>query len=328
MSSNSGHYTYKPNIRDSCCPQYTIRLNALKFQAPRSQRKLINKFNRYFEGLFVPSLAEGKELELIAIHKEDPQPNTNVKSKKANKNAPTFDLVEAIHEPEEKQDWKHRFRIILEESSFTQEKFQLYKKYQVNIHKNEPSEVTENSFKRFLVDSPLIFEPPSRPNTPGHGSFHQLYYLDDKLIAVAVLDILPKCVSSVYFMYDTDYSFLGLGKYSALREISLCKELHAAGYTELEWYYMGFYIHFCQKMRYKGQYQPSDLLDPVRMLDPKNLTFQDLRKVPVFTNRTIKRVESISRIQRNEEALETLKEFVAALGKDLANRIVIYLDNV
>ncbi|CAG8434434.1 1986_t:CDS:10 [Ambispora gerdemannii] len=383
----SGHYTYKPNLRDSCCPQYTIRhfsyvlklnclfdftvfskyhlifkdpdlialllyrLNVLQFQASKSQRKIISKFNHYIEGLFVPSIEEGKGSELIAIHKEDPQLNTNVKSKKTNKNASTFELSEAIHEYEEKHDWKHRFRIILEKSSFTTEKFQLYKKYQVNIHKDEPSRLTEYGFKGFLVNSPLIFEPPSRPNTPGYGSFHQLYYLDDKLIAIAVLDILPKCVSSVYFIYDPDYSFLGLGNYSALREISFTKELHDAGCTELEWYYMGFYIHSCQKMRYKSQYQPSELLDPEtydwypfekcaplldkqkyvafsnskfeRMLDPENLTFQDLRKIRVSINGRIKNVESISGIQNNEYALEMLKEYVAAVGKDLAARIVL-----
>lgn len=38
-----------------------------------------------------------------------------------------------------------------------------------------------------------------------------------KLIAVGVIDILPRCVSSVYLFYDPDYSFLSLGVYSALR---------------------------------------------------------------------------------------------------------------
>lgn len=51
----------------------------------------------------------------------------------------------------------------------------------------------------------------------GYGSFHQLYILDGKVIAVGVIDILPKCVSSVYLYYDPDYSFLSLGTYSALR---------------------------------------------------------------------------------------------------------------
>jgi len=51
----------------------------------------------------------------------------------------------------------------------------------------------------------------------GYGSFHQHYVLDGKIIGVGVIDILPRCVSSVYFYYDPDYAFLTLGTYSALR---------------------------------------------------------------------------------------------------------------
>lgn len=51
----------------------------------------------------------------------------------------------------------------------------------------------------------------------GYGSFHQQYWLDDKLIAVGVIDILPGSVSSVYFFYDPDYNFLSLGTYGSLR---------------------------------------------------------------------------------------------------------------
>jgi arginine-tRNA-protein transferase len=31
----------------------------------------------------------------------------------------------------------------------------------------------------------------------GYGSFHQKYYLDDKLVAVGVIDILPNCLVSL-----------------------------------------------------------------------------------------------------------------------------------
>ena len=51
----------------------------------------------------------------------------------------------------------------------------------------------------------------------GYGSFHQQYWLDEKLIAVGVIDILPRCVSSVYFFYDPDYGHLSLGTYASLR---------------------------------------------------------------------------------------------------------------
>ncbi|XP_040461530.1 arginyl-tRNA--protein transferase 1 isoform X5 [Falco naumanni] len=142
-----------------------------------------------------------------------------------------------------------------------QESYQVYKRYQMVIHKDPPDKPTVNQFTRFLCDSPLEAE--DAPNGPdcGYGSFHQQYWLDGKIIAVGVIDILPYCVSSVYLYYDPDYSFLSLGVYSALREIAFTRELHEKA-PDLSFYYMGFYIHSCPKMRYKGQYRPSDLLCP------------------------------------------------------------------
>ncbi|XP_076767706.1 arginyl-tRNA--protein transferase 1 isoform X6 [Arvicanthis niloticus] len=116
-------------------------------------------------------------------------------------------------------------------------------------------------FTRFLCSSPLEAEHPANGPECGYGSFHQQYWLDGKIIAVGVIDILPYCVSSVYLYYDPDYSFLSLGVYSALREIAFTRQLHEKT-SQLSYYYMGFYIHSCPKMRYKGQYRPSDLLCP------------------------------------------------------------------
>uniref|UniRef100_A0A8D0WVU9 Arginyl-tRNA--protein transferase 1 n=1 Tax=Sus scrofa TaxID=9823 RepID=A0A8D0WVU9_PIG len=145
-------------------------------------------------------------------------------------------------------------------SSFSQS-FSLYVKYQMAIHQDPPDECGKTEFTRFLCSSPLEAE--TSPNGPdcGYGSFHQQYWLDGKIIAVGVIDILPHCVSSVYLYYDPDYSFLSLGVYSALREIAFTRHLHEKT-SQLSYYYMGFYIHSCPKMKYKGQYRPSDLLCP------------------------------------------------------------------
>lgn len=139
--------------------------------------------------------------------------------------------------------------------------FSLYVKYQMAIHQDPPEECGKTEFTGFLCTSPL--EPENPPNGPdcGYGSFHQQYWLDGKIIAVGVIDILPYCVSSVYLYYDPDYSFLSLGVYSALREIAFTRQLHEKA-SQLSYYYMGFYIHSCPKMKYKGHYRPSDLLCP------------------------------------------------------------------
>lgn len=59
----------------------------------------------------------------------------------------------------------------------------------------------------------------------------------------------------------TEYSFLTLGTYGTLREVQFVRELNEVA-AELSEYYMGFYIHSCPKMRYKGKLQPSYLLCP------------------------------------------------------------------
>ncbi|XP_029101227.1 arginyl-tRNA--protein transferase 1 isoform X3 [Monodon monoceros] len=145
-------------------------------------------------------------------------------------------------------------------SSFSQS-FSLYVKYQMAIHQDPPDECGKTEFTRFLCSSPLEAENPPYGPDCGYGSFHQQYWLDGKIIAVGVIDVLPYCVSSVYLYYDPDYSFLSLGVYSALREIAFTRQLHEKT-PQLSYYYMGFYIHSCPKMKYKGQYRPSDLLCP------------------------------------------------------------------
>uniref|UniRef100_A0A7N4V021 Arginyl-tRNA--protein transferase 1 n=1 Tax=Sarcophilus harrisii TaxID=9305 RepID=A0A7N4V021_SARHA len=128
---------------------------------------------------------------------------------------------------------------------------------------NQPKSIEDFIFDTLPDKSAHQLEAENPPNGPdcGYGSFHQQYWLDGKIIAVGVIDVLPYCVSSVYLYYDPDYAFLSLGVYSALREIAFTRELHEKT-SQLSYYYMGFYIHSCPKMRYKGQYRPSDLLCP------------------------------------------------------------------
>ncbi|CAG0886473.1 unnamed protein product [Cyprideis torosa] len=135
----------------------------------------------------------------------------------------------------------------------------VYQAYQCAVHGDAPSKCSLEQFKRFLVESPLV---PEQKDDVDFGSFHHQYWLDEnRLVAVAVLDVLPHCVSSVYFFYDPEFSFLSLGTYSAMKEIALTQDLMKRS-PELRYYYMGFYIHSCVKMRYKGQYTPSYLLCP------------------------------------------------------------------
>ncbi|KAF9568968.1 hypothetical protein CPC08DRAFT_757172 [Agrocybe pediades] len=255
----SGNYCYKPDLKRSCCPQYTIKLDAAAFKPSRSQRQLMNRWNR-----FVLNGEPSTDAMDVGEHG-----NSSKGNHKGKKGASFVSLTRSVHEAEDgflADEAAHKFETILEPSSYTLEKFNLYKKYQSEIHSDKRNNPT--GFKRFLVTSPLKYEiiPYATP-APGHlpaqyGSYHQLYRLDGELIAMAVLDILPHCVSSVYFMYDKTWERFSLGKLSALREASLAAEMRQAGAPGMQYLYMGFYIHSCQKMKYKGEYYPSYLADP------------------------------------------------------------------
>lgn len=149
-------------------------------------------------------------------------------------------------------------------SQMIEEEYALYKKYQMSIHGDSESECSKSGYRNFLVSSPMPYvtrlEDRSAPEC-GYGAFHVQYLLDGKLIAVGVIDILPRCLSSKYTFWDPDYAFLGLGKITALKEIEWVKEACEKS-PKLRYYCMGYYIHKCQKMAYKGDYAPSELLCP------------------------------------------------------------------
>eukprot|EP01137_Pigoraptor_chileana_P023313 Opistho-2@89390 len=162
--------------------------------------------------------------------------------------------------------YAHKLEVTCVPAAVTDETFALYHKYQVAVHGDKPEKITREGFKRFLVDSPIVREqfPEGTPKVEGidsYGTFHQLYRLDKKLVAVGVIDILPHCVSSVYLFYDPEYAMLSLGVYSSLREIYLARAL-SKHLPLLKYQYLGYYIHTCPKMQYKAQYGPAELLCP------------------------------------------------------------------
>jgi arginine-tRNA-protein transferase len=142
-------------------------------------------------------------------------------------------------------------------NAFTSEAFQLYKRYQMRVHHDTAEELTPRQYERFLCSSPLVSDDPAL------GSFHLQYRIDGQLVAVSVIDVLPACVSGVYAFFVPDLSFLSLGTLTALKEIDQTRELQRTR-PSLRFYYMGYYIHSCAKMRYKGRFEPSRLLCPER----------------------------------------------------------------
>jgi arginyl-tRNA--protein-N-Asp/Glu arginylyltransferase len=81
-------------------------------------------------------------------------------------------------------------------------------------------------------------------------SFELRYMLDGQLIGVALVDRSEEALSAVYCYYDPVLEKLGVGTYSVLKQIELCKS------WGLRYLYLGLYISDSERMRYKARFLP------------------------------------------------------------------------
>lgn len=352
----SGKYVYRPVNDRVCCPQYIIRMDAMKFRPNKSQRKVVKRLHRYLREGKGSSGAVDAESDMSTdvspkksrlsspdseeqgsrTTKKRPNPGkgadpTKPKCRKAKdirrekrllkmakvkdsdaKSAPPSvmdvgtpvdkpvgtpvdgpeeeeeeegegangeqpqDLLDLVTLPDPK-DCVHKLEIKLlkswprtaEISATFASSYAVFKKFQSIVHLDDHN-CDEKHYSDFIVESPLVREPgPRKPGTGDpmpcdYGSYHQQYWLDGNLVAVALLDILPRMVVCEYFFYDPSYRFLSLGVYSAIREIAFVRELGQYD-PRMRHYCMGYYVHSCPKMAYKNQYGSAELLCPVTL---------------------------------------------------------------
>lgn len=226
----SGRFLYKPDLLRNCCRMYTIRTTAEQVRISKDIKSCVNRFKK------------------MVLTEQDHK----------GRSGPYNYMKEIVETENNSQLFRTRF----EPALYSEEKYRLFAKYQEKVH--DDYEHSPKSFKRFLCDSPF-----SRGVTKGSkqeweqlndwrdsstqyfkrlGPAHECYFYKDKLIALAVVDILPSGISSVYFIWDPDYRKWSLGKLSALRELTICHRINR------KYYYMGYYIEDCPKMNYKGHY--------------------------------------------------------------------------
>ena len=263
-------YVYKPLMEETCCPLYTIRCLANKFNPTKSQKKVVKRFNNFLKNGAHSNAEEKTELankESKPDNKPeamDVTPNCDLSNirrveglkkkrtlrmeKRMSKISKTNVQKEPIvpkNQPKTMSDMlpaknnlrlnelveqdvgagaKHRFSLRLVRASMRdpafmasfEESYRVYRSYQTVIHKDAPSECDLHTFAQFLCDSPLVHTTHQGMQL---GAFHQQYLVDGKIVAVAVLDILPSCLSSVYLYYDPNFwgTRLSPGTYSAIR---------------------------------------------------------------------------------------------------------------
>lgn len=167
----------------------------------------------------------------------------------------------------------HKYSVELSSSiQADQEKFEVFKKYQMQIHKDPEHELSKDRYNHSWGCSNFKDKVPT--NIPDdikkknifpeyYGTYNFIHRLDGKIVAVGVWDYLPTSLSSVYLYYDPDYSFLEPGVFTAIKEIEYVQSFNKLILNKMKYYVMGFYCDSCQKMRYKGEYYPTQIRDYV-----------------------------------------------------------------
>jgi len=102
-----------------------------------------------------------------------------------------------------------------------------------------PNDVTPEQFEKFLVTSPV-------------HTRAMRYLVEDRLVGIGWIDLLPNGLSSVYFAFEPAESRRSLGTYSIMKEIDLARDLGK------EWLYLGFFVPGSPKMAYKGAFRPCE----------------------------------------------------------------------
>ena len=217
---------------------------------------------------------ENKKQEKKEYKKEN---KTNLNQINIQKEKEKYNLEyfkEIVTEPEIYLPLKHIYTIELTdkiELERTEERYLLYQKYQLAVHKET---TTVESYNNFIGISPIINKYINLPpdlNTktrhpelyPKHYGMHNLIHrIDGKIIAVTVIDILPNYFESLYCYYDPDFSFLDLGVVTAIREIEYAKSVQELINKNLTYYTMGEMSLSVKKLQYKSNYSPMEIMDP------------------------------------------------------------------
>ncbi len=150
----------------------------------------------------------------------------------------------------QKRSKKRNSSLIIKYSSKLKDSYYpLFENYINTLHKNgSMCPASFEQFKSFLscnLTEQLFIEswlPASESAEYGNK--------EEKLLCVAVTDIISNGLSAVYTFYHPDYKASGLGIFSILTQLSVCQQM------ALPYLYLGYQIDDCQKMNYKNRYFP------------------------------------------------------------------------
>ena len=145
----------------------------------------------------------------------------------------------------QKRVWKRNADLVMTEhpAEYNEQHFQLYRKYMQFRHAGgEMDHEDKNRYIEFLASSwcnTIFYE----------------FKLEGDLVAVAVTDVLTQGLSALYTFFDPELADRSLGTYAILSQIEKTKHMQKS------WLYLGYWIEESEKMRYKKNFSPLEILD-------------------------------------------------------------------
>lgn len=144
----------------------------------------------------------------------------------------------------QKRCWKRNQDLVLEvrQDVSDPEFYELYAEYITARHADgDMYPPSEEQFTSFL--------------TSEWGLTHYFVWrLHDKIACVAVVDRLDNGLSAIYTFFDPKLHDRSLGRFAVLSQVEWARQ------HELDYVYLGYWIENCDKMRYKSEYRPLDVL--------------------------------------------------------------------
>ena len=132
-------------------------------------------------------------------------------------------------------------KLYIQAPTLTLDHLKLYDKYHSHMSK-----------KKNWNYSPIEPAEYDRSYVQGKDEFTKefLFVRDNRLVGVALVDMLENAISSIYCFYDHDFEDLSIGKFSILAQIKIAKELN------VPYIYLGYWIKDHYSMGYKESYTP------------------------------------------------------------------------
>ncbi len=160
--------------------------------------------------------------------------------------------------------------VFLERPSMSETHLELYARYQADMVDRRGWDEKHASAEDYYLNF-----------VEGQQDFgYELLYLEQqRLVGVALVDILPRAISAVYCYYDPSARQRGIGVFSVLKQIELARALKRPHV------YLGYLVARNPSMRYKASYRPHEILEgrpdfaeqPVWIRQPENAVLRGSR---------------------------------------------------